>query len=287
MTIWAPQNLGDNISEMALADDAQDEAIRSCERGSTEPTLATRPNGCLWLCTNSTILTGLGFGSVAEMLLRWDGSNWKPIADVAAPALNAAGTVVPTADLSLGSHKITSLAAGSASTDAARVGQVVLLDGSAAMAANLDLASHEVKNVAAPTTGGSATNKTYVDAAVLAVQPAGGSVALTGSLSALTASVELGFDPAEIVVSVSASSGHHLPTSGGVVPDGAVDAPVTISVVNFDSSDTTRMYLGTITVTRRASISGGGPGFEFSYSPGNGGGTGPSTHTLTYFARRA
>lgn len=289
MGIWTPQNLGDTLSGIVTADDAQDEAIRSHERGSVSPTLGTRPNGCLWWCTDSTTLTGLGLA--AEALLRWDGSNWIPISMVSL-AINRAGTVTFAANQPMGGYKLTGLAAGTASGDSVRFEQVLLLSGANAMAGNLNANSNRVINLAAPSSANDAARKAYVDDAIAAVAMAGGETTATGG-SPMTGEFEVGFIPKQLCLSIyqdSGVSGRKFPMMGVTFGDTATGTPVTINVFNTDSSDAGTIYVGTLTITRKASVSIGtnGPGFEWTYTPGRlSGALGTvADHVVAYIARQ-
>jgi hypothetical protein len=150
MGIWTPQNLGANISQVVSADDLQDEAIRSHERGSTEPT--DKPTGLLWWCTNATVLTSTGATAlgITEAMVRWNGSSWELVAD-ASRIVMANGKIPFTADQPMGSRKLTGLSAGSAAGHSVRYEQVMLLSGVNAMAANLAMGGFKI-------TGGAAGN---------------------------------------------------------------------------------------------------------------------------------
>lgn len=147
MTVYAQQNLGSNVSTFAATDDSQDEAIRSHERGSVAPTV--KPNGLVWFSTDSATLAGAGFGGgVSEAALRWDGSDWVGLLDVAEKALNAGGTVVWEADQDAGGFVLGGLADGAAVDEAATVGQTMLLDGSNAMTADLPMGGNLITGLA-------------------------------------------------------------------------------------------------------------------------------------------
>jgi microcystin-dependent protein len=112
------------------------------------------------------------------------------------------GTNAASANIPMGGFKFTGLVDGSASTDSATVGQVSALnstisnlgntfvrkDGTTTMTGIFNAGNFRVSNVAAPTTGTDATNKTYVDAQLGSAAPSGlvcafgGAVAPTGWL---------------------------------------------------------------------------------------------------------
>ena len=112
------------------------------------------------------------------------------------------GTNAASANIPMGGFKFTGLVDGSAATDSATVGQVSALnstisnlgntfvrkDGTTTMTGIFNAGNFRVSNVAAPTTGTDATNKTYVDAQLGSAAPSGlvcafgGAVAPTGWL---------------------------------------------------------------------------------------------------------
>ena len=112
------------------------------------------------------------------------------------------GTNAASANIPMGGFKFTGLVDGSAATDSATVGQVSALnstisnlgntfvrkDGTTTMTGIFNAGNFRVSNVAAPTTGTDATNKTYVDAQLGSAAPSGlvcafgGTVAPTGWL---------------------------------------------------------------------------------------------------------
>lgn len=149
MPVYTTQNLGASISGVVQADDVQDDAIRSFERGNTEP--GVKPAGLLWLCTDTTRLSSLGLSGVAEAFLQWTGSAWRVFASTSSPCLNAAGHVLPTADLPMNSRKLTNLAAGTNANDSVRKAQVVLLDGTQAFTGAQSMGGFKLTNLAAPT----------------------------------------------------------------------------------------------------------------------------------------
>ena len=100
------------------------------------------------------------------------------------------GSVVPTADIPMGSHKITGLADGTASTDAATVGQVsaasatlatlansfIKRDGTNSPSADTSWNSKKITSLATPIASGDAANKSYVDGLLTTAAPAGASM---------------------------------------------------------------------------------------------------------------
>jgi microcystin-dependent protein len=97
------------------------------------------------------------------------------------------GSVVPTANIPMGSFKITGLADGTASTDAATVGQVsaasatlatlansfIKRDGTNSPSADTSWNSKKITSLATPTASGDATNKSYVDGLLTTAAPTG------------------------------------------------------------------------------------------------------------------
>jgi microcystin-dependent protein len=107
------------------------------------------------------------------------------------------GTNAASANIPMGGFKFTGLVDGSASTDSATVGQVSALnstisnlgntfvrkDGTTTMTGIFNAGNFRVSNVAAPTTGTDATNKTYVDAQLGSAAPAGTIVAFGAAVA--------------------------------------------------------------------------------------------------------
>jgi len=124
MGIWTPNTPG-SLSDILTGDDAQDEAMRSFEHGSTEP--ATKVPGLLWSCTNSSVLTGLGLSTHA--LLRWNGSAWQKFL----PGFGGVLPFVAGGFMDLGGAVPSNLGAPSSANHAARNGDVLKKDGSVAL----------------------------------------------------------------------------------------------------------------------------------------------------------
>jgi hypothetical protein len=107
------------------------------------------------------------------------------------------GTNAASANIPMGGFKFTGLVDGSAATDSATVGQVSALnstisnlgntfvrkDGTTAMTGIFNAGNFRVSNVAAPTTGTDATNKTYVDAQLGSAAPKGTIVAFGAAVA--------------------------------------------------------------------------------------------------------
>ena len=107
------------------------------------------------------------------------------------------GTNAASANIPMGGFKFTGLVDGSAATDSATVGQVSALnstisnlgntfvrkDGTTTMTGIFNAGNFRVSNVAAPTTGTDATNKTYVDAQLGSAAPAGTIVAFGAAVA--------------------------------------------------------------------------------------------------------
>lgn len=153
MATYSEPQLGGSLSSVVVGLNSQHAAMRTHERGNTEPTLKVA--GLLWLCTDTTRLAaaGLPSGGGAEGLLRWDGSTWTPVADVKQKQLNAAGTVTPSANQPMGGYVHTGLGAGASAGQSVRYEQVLLVSGANALAANLSAGGNKITNLAAPTAG--------------------------------------------------------------------------------------------------------------------------------------
>jgi hypothetical protein len=166
MAIWTPNTPG-SLSNILTGDDAQDEAMRSFEHGSTEP--ATKVPGLLWSCTNSSVLTGLGLSTHA--LLRWNGSAWQKF-------LPGFGGVLPTVSggfMDLGGAVPSNLGAPSNANHAARNGDVLKKDGSVALTGDWDVGARKITNLAAPTNANDAARLADLNAG------ASGTVVPTGT----------------------------------------------------------------------------------------------------------
>jgi hypothetical protein len=161
VTTYLETSLGVNLSQLVQKIDAQNEAIRSYERGSTEPTV--KPIGLLWDCTDGTRISGLGLAGVTEAVLRWTGSAWTIHAVVSAPALSADGKVPASANIPMGTKIFTGLGAGSDVGHSVRYEQTMLLSGVNAMGADLNMGTHKIVNVVDPTNPQEAATKAYVD----------------------------------------------------------------------------------------------------------------------------
>lgn len=150
------QNLGTPLSLLVAFDDGQDEAIRTFEYGSDEPTVIAP--GLLWQSTNGTELTAAGVpGGISAAFLRWNGSAWEYFAPIGqGPMLAANGSVTVTGNLAMGTKKLTGLGAGSANGDSVRYEQAVLISGANAFAANQSMGGHRLTNLGAPTSGSDA-----------------------------------------------------------------------------------------------------------------------------------
>ena len=151
MTIYAQANLGQTISGIVLADDAQDEAIRSHERGNVEPTVLI--DGLLWNSLDQTIINasstpGWWPTDTSDAILIRRGGSWETFADARYPQLNAGGTVQMIANLRMNSLKITGLADGTDPNDGANVGQVVLVSGANAMTGALAMGANKITGLA-------------------------------------------------------------------------------------------------------------------------------------------
>lgn len=199
MTMYAQTGLATNLSTLVSSIETQHEAIRGMERGTVAPTI--KPNGMLWCRTD--------YPTIGESIVRWDGSAWTLLADPDHAQLNAGGTVVPTADLPMGSRKLTGLAAGSANGHSVRYEQVMLLSGVNVMTANLQMGgftitgigadlsmnSFKITDLAAPSANNDAARKIDVDNA----GPARGIITDPGTT---THTVTLGFEPKRIQISM-------------------------------------------------------------------------------------
>lgn len=181
MTIYQATNLGENLSQFAVGDDAQDQAIIAHQAGSVEPTI--KPHGTLWLRTD--------YPTYGEALLyRTVGGAWSMLADPDYAALNAGGTVPLAADLPCGGQKLTGLAAGSAAGHSVRYEQAVLVSGANPLAANLNMGGFRLTGVGIPTAATDAARRGDF---------ATGRASLSGSARATTGDIDLGFVPRMVI----------------------------------------------------------------------------------------
>ena len=132
MTIYNEANLGDPLSAIEINDDTQDEAIRSLERGTTEPVV--KPAGLMWASANGTLIAGAAGAShfistPALALMQWTGSAWQVVHDLAHPALNTGGTAKMQATLDLNNENIANLAAATLDHHAVRKDQTFAASG--------------------------------------------------------------------------------------------------------------------------------------------------------------
>ena len=97
-------------------------------------------------------------------------SNGSTVGDI--PYLLLAGGTM-TGNIAMGSNKVTGLADGTDSTDAATRGQAVLRTGANAMTGNLAMGSHKITGLAAATTNGDAVRYNEFDALNLSKLRAG------------------------------------------------------------------------------------------------------------------
>lgn len=149
MSVYNEIITGANLSQFAQDINLQNDAIRSHERGASEPSIT--PTGLLWHCTNTTILAGLGITNITEAWLVWKGTGWAFVADPQQAAINAGGTIKWGANQPMGGHKFTDMGLGSAGTDSVRLDQVVLRDGSQALTADWSAGGNKITNLGEPT----------------------------------------------------------------------------------------------------------------------------------------
>lgn len=149
MSIYQATNLGSNLSQFAVNDDAQDQAIMAHQRGTTTPVVA--PLGSFWHRTNHPT-----FGECIQVLM---GTGWQELLDPEHMALNAGGTVPLEADLDAGGFKIIDLDPATQAGEAATYDQVLLLDGSNPMAADMDMGGFRITNLDAPVDDNDAARK--------------------------------------------------------------------------------------------------------------------------------
>lgn len=170
MTTYQLISSSQNLSQFVDLIQTQQEAIRTFERGTAVP--AVKPEGMFWQSTDLPLLTSAGFSGVPEGLLRWNAasSSWAAFADTRQIQINAGGTVAFKADQSMGSHKITNLAAGTGIADAVRYDQVILRDGTNAMTNDLSLGGNKIFNLEDGSQPTDAATKGQLDQAIQGTQ---------------------------------------------------------------------------------------------------------------------
>lgn len=244
MGVYALQNLGDTLSQIVTADDAQDEAIRSFERGATAPSV--KPTGLLHNTTGGSVLSGLSSG-LTEAMARWNGVAWTLFCDPTKAQVNAGGTVPFAAAQSMGGHKLTGLAAATADGDAVRYEQVLLVAGGT-MAGDLDMDGNQIVGLPTPTADDEPATKEYVDDGLAAAAPVFGTVAVS---TATPEDVALGFMPS--FVRVRAYSSTQTTAEVGMVLAGVAVTRVAPILSNSSSS----VASGSITVEPSSSSPNG------------------------------
>lgn len=170
MTTYEELINGINLSQLPAELATQDEAIRTLERGQPEPSV--KPEGLLHQSTDLPRITAAGLPGVSEAILRYNAvsDQWEALLDVRQVQVNAGGTVAFSAPQSMGGNRMTNLATSSAAADAVRQDQVLLRDGSQAMAGDLSLSGFKITNLQAGSGPNDAVTKAYVDNAVGGLQ---------------------------------------------------------------------------------------------------------------------
>lgn len=159
MSVYLVLPINTNFSQIVLAMDAQDEAIRSQERGAVAP--GVKPDGLLWQSTDGATLTPLTNtqpgGAWPQGRLRWDASlgggagGWAVEHDTRYIALNNGGTVKLAANLNANNNSVVALRAAAAAGEAVRFEQSILTDGSHAFTGDQSMGNKELLDLHAPT----------------------------------------------------------------------------------------------------------------------------------------
>jgi hypothetical protein len=129
------------LSQFPVLLAAQHDAMRSLERGTTAPTLPV--NGLLWNRTDAP--------TIGEAIYRYNGTSFVLLMDPEYAQINAGGTVTFAADQPMGTFKFTGLGAGTAAGHSVRFEQVVLVNGANAMTGALNMGSQKITSLAAGT----------------------------------------------------------------------------------------------------------------------------------------
>ena len=146
MAIYALTSLGSNLSALVTNIQAQQDSIRSLERGTVTPNVLV--TGLLFNRTDRVV--------IGEAIERYNGSAWTLLLDPEHAQLNAGGTVVPTVNLPMGGFKITGLAPATANGDAARYEQVLHRNGALAATGTLNMGGQKISSLGAPIVNGDA-----------------------------------------------------------------------------------------------------------------------------------
>lgn len=155
MSIYQVIVAGDNFGSILSLINAQQEAIRSMERGTTTPGVLV--SGALWCKTDYSWSDG-----DADAIMRYNGSAYVLFADPSSPQISASGRVPMAADFDLGGHKGVGADDGVADDDLATVGQVKAIS-EGAWTGDHDAGGFVLINLASPFTQSSDQAAARVD----------------------------------------------------------------------------------------------------------------------------
>lgn len=137
MALYSLITSGSSVSQFVELLHAQQEAMRTLERGSTEPSVAVI--GQLWRKTNYPYAGGAGEAIVQGISNGSGGVMWGLLIDARYAQLNAGGTVPLTGPLNFNGQKGIGAATATEASDLLRMDQAVLRNGSQGLTANWDL----------------------------------------------------------------------------------------------------------------------------------------------------
>jgi len=187
MSLYQYITLGSSMSVMIGQIEAQHEAMRGFERGTSTPTIQV--NGQFWTRTD--------YPTLGEAIMRFNGSAFVLFADPDFAQVNAGGTVAFAANQAMGAHKFTGLSAGSSAGDSVRYEQVLLLAGGT-MTGAIAMGTHGITGLPDPTNPQDAATKHYVDGFSPSVT---GTFAPPAQTTSGPVTVTLGFQPSALWVS--------------------------------------------------------------------------------------
>jgi len=148
VSIYQLISLGQNLSAILASFESQHDAMRSIERGTTEPVILVP--GLLWNRTNHPTL--------GDAIMRYDGTSFVLYADPAAAQINDAGTVPFASDQPMGGNIFIALGDGAADGESVHAGQVILTS-SGEVIDDIDMGGNRLTGLGAPVGDNDAVRK--------------------------------------------------------------------------------------------------------------------------------